>query len=101
MACLNVRLIAPLEIGPFHVCGLISTRSGCGRLNAPLVRWPGSLTVSVASPAVLVIVAVVVAVYSFATPGVNGPNVAGAPSVRASVAGTVPPTGAGTVVGGA
>ena len=37
-------------------------------------------------------VAVVDAVYSRATPGVNAPNVAGAPSVSASVAGTVPPT---------
>ena len=36
-------------------------------------------------------VAVVDAVYSFATPGVNAPNAAGAPSVSASVAGTVPP----------
>jgi hypothetical protein len=39
-----------------------------------------------------VTVAVVDAVYSFSTPGVNGSNVAGAPSVKASVAGTVPPT---------
>jgi hypothetical protein len=53
-----------------------------------------------ASPALLVIVAVVAAVYSFATPGVNAPNVAGAPSVSDSVAGTVPPTGAGTLVDG-
>ena len=30
--------------------------------------------------------------YSRATPGVNGANVAGAPSVSASVAGTMPPT---------
>ena len=34
----------------------------------------------------------VVAVYSFATPGVNAPNDAGAPSVNDNVAGTVPPT---------
>jgi hypothetical protein len=31
-------------------------------------------------------------VYSFATPGVNGAKVAGAPRVSASVAGTLPPT---------
>ena len=31
-------------------------------------------------------------VYSRATPGVNVPNVAGAPRVSVSVAGTVPPT---------
>ena len=36
--------------------------------------------------------AVVDAEYSRATPGVNAPNVAGAPSVSDSVAGTVPPT---------
>ena len=36
--------------------------------------------------------AVVLAVYSFATPGVNAPNEAGAPSVSDSVAGTEPPT---------
>src|SRR3954466_10527341 len=36
--------------------------------------------------------AVVLAVYSFATPGVNAPNEAGPPSVSESVAGTVPPT---------
>src|SRR3954447_15716780 len=34
--------------------------------------------------------AVVAAVYVFATPGVNGPNAAGAPSESDSVAGTVP-----------
>ena len=42
----------------------------------------------------LITVAVVDAVYSFATPGVNAPNAAGAPSVSDSVAGTEPPTGA-------
>ena len=33
-----------------------------------------------------------VAVYSLSTPGVNAPKLAGAPSVSASVAGTLPPT---------
>ena len=47
----------------------------------------GRLTVSVASPAVQMTLAVVEAVYSRATPGVNAPNVAGVPSVSASVAG--------------
>ena len=51
----------------------------------------GSATVSVASPAVEMTFAVVDAVYSFATPGVNAPKLAGAPIVSASVAGTVPP----------
>ncbi len=41
--------------------GLIATWSGSGRLKAPLRRWPGSETDSVASPAVLVTVAVVLA----------------------------------------
>src|SRR6201999_1780235 len=54
--------------------------------------------VSAASPAVLITFAVVDAVYSFATPGVNAPNVAGAPSVSDSVAGTAPPTGWETLV---
>ena len=36
--------------------------------------------------------AVVEAEYSRATPGVNAPNDAGAPSVSASTGGTVPPT---------
>ena len=50
---------------------------------------PASATVSVASPAVEMTLAVVEAVYSFATPGVNAPNVAGAPIVSDSVAATV------------
>ena len=62
-----------------------------------MTRWPvatelGSATVSAASPAVETVLAVVDALYSRATPGVNAPNEAGAPSVSASVAGTVPPT---------
>src|SRR3954454_17065159 len=43
-------------------------------------------------------VALVDAVYSLATPGVNGPKPAGAPIVRASVAGTLPPTVPGVSV---
>ena len=38
--------------------------------------------------------AVIDAVYVRVMPGVNAPNEAGVPSVSASVAGTVPPTGA-------
>ncbi len=63
-----------------------------------MLRWPGSLTESVASPAVEVTVASVVAVYSFATPGVNAPNDAGPLRLSASVAGTVPPTVPGVSV---
>ena len=48
-----------------------------------------------ASPAVEVTVAVVVATYSRAAPGVKAPNDAG-PMLSDSVAGTVPPTGAVT-----
>ena len=73
--------------------GLVAAaRSGCGRLNAPLTSLPvcrcrDRRRYSVASPAVLITFAVVLASYSFATPGVNAPNVAGAPSVSDSVAG--------------
>jgi hypothetical protein len=52
----------------------------------------GSATERVASPAVEMTVASVDAVYSFATPGANAPNEAGAPSASDSVAGTEPPT---------
>ena len=52
---------------------------------------PGSETLSVASPVVLITFAAVCAVYSLATPGVNGPNDA-LPTDSDSVAGTVPPT---------
>src|SRR3954471_11461635 len=70
--------------------------NACGSENAPLTRWPvavglGSATLSVASPAVETTLAVVADSYVLATPGVNGPNDAGAPIVRPSVAGTVPP----------
>ena len=63
-----------MDTGAVHAAFESSTRSGCGSENAPLVRWPGSETVSAASPAVLITVAVVAAVYSFATPGVNAPK---------------------------
>ena len=94
IACLNVMSTRSLDVGPDQADFENATCSGCGSENAPLVRWPGSDTVSAASPAVLITFAVDDAVYSFATPGVNAPNVAGAPSVSDSVAGTVPPTGA-------
>src|SRR5688500_5609746 len=87
---------AALDTGPVQAAWLNSTRSGSARLNAPLARWPGPETVRVASPAEEMTFAVVPEVYSFVVPGVKAPNVAGAPSDRASVAGTVPPTGAST-----
>ena len=70
------------------------TTTGCASRNAPLASV-ASDTLNAASPAVEVTVAVVDAVYSFSTPGVNGPNDAGPPSVNASVAGTEPPTSHG------
>ena len=78
--------------------GLVAAaRRGAGRANAPLTSRPvltgsGSAIESVASPAVLTVVAVMLASYSRPMPGVNAPEVAGAPSVSASVLGTVPPT---------
>src|SRR4051794_20595711 len=70
--------------------------SGSGSTNVPLTRWPvpvelGSETLSSASPAVEMTLALVEDRYVLATPGVNAPNVAAGPRVRASVAGTVPP----------
>src|SRR5437868_2715409 len=88
----NVIATASLDTGPVHDASENSTRSASGSENAPLVRWPGSETLSVASPAVDVTVAVVPAVYSLSTPGVNAPKLAGAPRVSESVGGTVPPT---------
>jgi hypothetical protein len=60
----------------------------------------GSATVSAASAAVDVTVAIVDAVYSRATPGTKAPKLAGAPSVTDSVAGTVPPTPASAALEG-
>src|SRR4051812_19472770 len=88
----NVIATGSLETGPVHDAFENSTRSASGSENAPLVRWPGSLTDSVASPAVEITLAVVDAVYSRSTPGWKAPKLAGAPSVSDSVAGTVPPT---------
>src|SRR5215813_10382815 len=70
----------------------MSTRSASGSENEPFVRWPGSLTESAALPAVEITFAVVDAVYSLSSPGVNAPNDAAGPKDSDSVAGTVPPT---------
>ena len=53
---------APLDTGPDHAPGAISTRSASGSENAPLARCPGSETLSAASPAVEVTVADICAV---------------------------------------
>src|SRR5215207_9275323 len=89
MSCLNVMSTGALETGSIHDALENSTRSGSARENAPLVMRPGSDTLNVASPAVLITFAVVVASYSFATPGVNAGKEA-VPTFRLSVAGTVP-----------
>src|SRR4051812_24034964 len=78
------------------------TRRACGSENAPFTRWPvavedGSATLSVASPAVEMTLAVVLAVYVLATPGVKAPKAAGVPSDSDSVAGTVPPAPPGVL----
>src|SRR3954462_10543901 len=92
MCWLNPIATAACETGAAHEEGVMVTDSGSGNENAPFVRWPGSLTLSAASPAVDTTSAVVDAVYVFSTPGVNAPNDAADPRVNESVAGTVPPT---------
>jgi hypothetical protein len=37
IACRNVIVEVALDTGPDQLLGAISTRSGCGRVNAPLV----------------------------------------------------------------
>src|SRR3954447_4039794 len=94
----NVIAAVALETGALHADGAMSTTSGSGRLNAPLARWPGSETVSAALPAVLMMLAVVDAVESRATPGTKAPKLAGARSESESVGGTVPETSPLTLV---
>ena len=62
MSCWNATATASPEVGAVQALLPSSTRSGSIRVNAPLARWPGSETESVASPAVDVTVAVVFAV---------------------------------------
>src|SRR3954454_17993437 len=88
----NVMATGSLDAGAVQAAFESSTRSGSASENAPLVRWPGSDTLSVALSAVEMTSAEVVATYSRSTPGVNAPNDTGPPTASASVAGTVPPT---------
>src|SRR4051794_19196868 len=88
----NVIVTGSLDTGAVHAALENSTRSGSASANDPFASTPGSLTVSAASPAVLITFAVEVAVYSLSRPGVNAPNDARAPSVSDNVAGTDPPT---------
>ncbi len=60
ISCLNVDVTLSLLTGPVHVDLENPTRSGSASEKAPLLRRPGSETVSVASPAVLVTTAVLV-----------------------------------------
>src|SRR4051794_20315839 len=104
IGCLKSIATLSLDTGAEYVLtvdgsGVPATCSGEASANAPVTSRPvavelGSAAVSVASPAVETTVAVVVAEYSFARPGVNAPNAAGVPSVSDSVAGTDPPTAA-------
>src|SRR3954471_1343998 len=101
MGCENVTVTTSLDTGAAHVFPTPSPPSGDASENAPLTSRPGavglgSATVSVASPAVEMTVAVVDAVYVFATPGVNAPNAGALPSTSESVAGTVAPTSPAT-----
>src|SRR4051812_28621549 len=79
-----------LDTGADHVDFEKLTLTGSGSVNVPLLRRPPEVE-SVASPAVEITLADVLAVYVWSAPGANAPNVAGAPSVSASVAGTVAP----------
>ena len=100
IACRNAIVTGSLDTGADQVFNVIGAatpptgrnsppapaRSGCGSENAPLTSLPvavslGSATDSSALPAVEMTLAVVEAEYSRATPGVKGPNEAGAPSV--------------------
>ena len=96
IACLNVIVTWSLETGPVHVDFENCTCTGWASVKEPLTSLPvlvelGSDTLRVASPALEITLAVVLAVYSRATPGVNAPNEAGVPRPSESVAGTVPP----------
>src|SRR5689334_17652931 len=92
MCCVTPRSTGSFDTGADQLVLESETCSGSGRLNAPLARWPGTETLSAASAAELITLAVEDAVYVLSTPGVNAPNVAGAPSESASVAGVVPET---------
>ena len=62
MCCLNAIGTGSLEIGCAQVAFEKETSSGEGSGNEPFIRWPGSLTLNAASPAVEITFAVVDAV---------------------------------------
>ena len=59
MCCEKPIVTGSLETGPVHVDFERLTTSGDGSANVPFIRWPGSDTLSVASPAVEMTLAVV------------------------------------------
>ena len=62
MCCLNVIVTGSLDTGADHADFENSTPSGDGSAKAPFIRCPGSETERVASPAVEITFAEVVAV---------------------------------------
>src|SRR4051812_50158646 len=98
MACRNTIENASLLTGPLQLVFSGVTTTGRASRNAPLASVACD-TLNAASPAVDVTGAVVDAGYSFSTPGVNGPNDAGGPTVRASGGGPGPPAPPGTARG--
>jgi hypothetical protein len=57
--CLKLTATLSLLVGPVQADLAKETCSGSGSANVPFIRWPGSLTLSAASPADEVTVAVV------------------------------------------
>ena len=62
MCCLNAIATGSLDTGAVHVDFDRATSSGEGSAKVPFVKWPGSDTLSVASPADEITLAVVDAV---------------------------------------
>src|SRR3954469_20985349 len=92
MCWLNATSTGSFDTGAVHDVLDRLTRSGSGSENDPFRRWPGSETLSAASPAVLITLAEVEALLVLSAPGVKAPKLAGGPGAGDSVAGTVPPT---------
>src|SRR4051812_40387321 len=97
MSCDMPMVTESLETGAVHEDFESVMVNGCARAKEPLTSLLvlvvlGSDQLSAASPAEEMTLAVVEAVYVRVTPGVNEPSWMAGPSVRASVAGTVPLT---------
>src|SRR5262249_2532777 len=100
IACLKPSATLPLDTGPFQLLGVVLAWSGWPSAKPPFVSRRGSEALGAASAPVEITFAVVCAVSSLATPGVNAPNDGGDPSVSASVAGTGPPASVAASAGG-